>query len=157
MHYSCFTILVALIACFGVYPIDGFSLSTKTIHLQRQRTPGNSSPLLFHIGNTRQQTFFRSSSDDTDDLAKSTETPAEASEPSTVPSQKSWGVTKTILLTVPLFFKFLVVLVIKFMTDLVVFPLLFSYRMCRRAKRKVLGVFRKTKKDTKLPNGETRP
>lgn len=69
--------------------------------------------------------------------------------------QQSWGVTKTILLTVPLFFKFLVVLVIKFMTDLVVFPLLFSYRMCRRAKRKVLGWFPKKKED--LPNGETRP
>jgi hypothetical protein len=155
MHYPCFTILVALLACFGVSPIDGFSLATKTINLQRQQSHGNNP--IYNKGNTRQRTFFRSSADDTDDLAKSTETPTEASEPAKVPSQKSWGVTKTILLTVPLFFKFLVVLVIKFMTDLVVFPLLFSYRMCRRAKRKVLGVFSKSKKDTKLPNGETRP
>lgn len=166
MKYSFITTLAALVACFFVLPVDGFSVSPTTV-IRRQHTPYGSSPShLFPTANSRHTVFLSSPSDDTDDLSKQTDetTPADASETSNKLSStkdsssqdRSWGVTKTILLTVPLFFKFLIVLVIKFMTDLVVFPLLFSYRMCRRAKRKVLGVFN-NKKDTKLPNGETRP
>lgn len=51
------------------------------------------------------------------------------------------SVAKTILLTVPLFCKFVVVLLIKFVTDLVVFPLLFLYRLVGTAKRKVIKRF----------------
>mmetsp|Transcript_10693 Transcript_10693/g.30489 ORF Transcript_10693/g.30489 Transcript_10693/m.30489 type:complete len:152 (+) Transcript_10693:163-618(+) len=59
------------------------------------------------------------------------------------------GITKTVLLTVPLFCKFVIVLLIKFATDLVLYPLLFLYRLLRAAKRSVfakIGSFKKTDK-----------
>ena len=160
MKYA--TICTAIVACFGV--IEGFSVISTT-RIQRQHSDSPSLSLVRSETNRiRQQSLVLSTpSDDADDLAKPTDESVPAVEPSqlstndssttasSAPPKKSWGVTKTILLTVPLFFKFLVVLVIKFMTDLIVFPLLVSYRMCRRAKRKVLGMF-----ETK-PNGETRP
>ena len=55
------------------------------------------------------------------------------------------SIVKTVLLTVPLFCKFVVVLVIKLLTDVVVFPLLFLYRLAGQAKRKVLKMFTKNK------------
>jgi hypothetical protein len=51
------------------------------------------------------------------------------------------SIAKTILLTVPLFCKFVIVLLIKFVTDLVVFPLLFLYRLAGTAKRTVMKKF----------------
>lgn len=63
------------------------------------------------------------------------------------------SLTKTILLTVPLFCKFVVVLLIKFVTDLVVFPLLFLYRLAGVVKRKVLKQFGSHDKFNKV-NGE---
>ena len=63
------------------------------------------------------------------------------------------GVVKTVLLAVPLFCKFVIVLVIKFLTDLVVFPLLFLYRLARLAKRKVFGG-PKDDLNKPSPNGE---
>ncbi|KAL3801139.1 hypothetical protein ACHAW5_011087 [Stephanodiscus triporus] len=42
-----------------------------------------------------------------------------------------------------LLFKLTIVLLVKFATDIVVFPLLFLYRMARLGKRKVLMGFRK--------------
>jgi hypothetical protein len=55
------------------------------------------------------------------------------------------------LLTVPLFLKFVAVLMIKFVTDLVVFPVLFLYRLAHNAKRKVVNLF---KKDPGRLNGD---
>jgi len=51
------------------------------------------------------------------------------------------GITRTILLAVPLLIKFVVLLLIKFMTDLIVFPLLFLYRFAISTKRKVMKKF----------------
>ena len=51
------------------------------------------------------------------------------------------SLAKTILLTVPLFCKFVIVLLIKFVTDLVVFPLLFLYRLAGTVKRKIMKKF----------------
>lgn len=48
------------------------------------------------------------------------------------------GITKTVLLAVPLFCKFVVILLLKFVTDLVVYPLLFLYRLAGTAKRKIM-------------------
>jgi len=39
----------------------------------------------------------------------------------------------------PLFAKFMIVLVVKFLTDLVVFPCLFVYRIARLVKRKIIN------------------
>ena len=55
------------------------------------------------------------------------------------------SITKTVLLTVPLFCKFVVVLLIKLLTDVVVFPLLFLYRLVGQMKRKFLKMFSKGK------------
>uniref|UniRef100_A0A7S1Z397 Uncharacterized protein n=1 Tax=Trieres chinensis TaxID=1514140 RepID=A0A7S1Z397_TRICV len=51
------------------------------------------------------------------------------------------GALAALLLGPPLFAKFVIVLVVKFLTDLVVFPLLFLYRLVRLGKNKVLGLF----------------
>lgn len=68
-------------------------------------------------------------------------------------SDEKRSVAKTVLLTVPLFCKFVVVLLIKFVTDLIVFPLLFLYRLAGVAKRKVLKMFGADGKIDKV-NGE---
>ena len=65
------------------------------------------------------------------------------------------GVAKTILV-VPLFCKFVVVLLIKFITDLVVFPLLFLYRLAGIGKRRFLKMIGKgTPEINGKQNGET--
>jgi hypothetical protein len=66
------------------------------------------------------------------------------------------GVTKTVLLTVPLFCKFVIVLLIKLVTDLFVFPLLFLYRLAGLAKRRILRIFAgKGPKKDDAPNGSS--
>lgn len=76
-------------------------------------------------------------------------------EPTQVTSPKSkdepmrGGISRTIVLAVPLMLKFVVVLLIKFLTDLVVFPLLLLYRFARRTKRRVLRLFGATANDDK--------
>jgi hypothetical protein len=76
------------------------------------------------------------------------ETPEEQTEPKALETKtpvkddvKKGGVTRTVLLAVPLFCKFAIVLFIKFLTDVIVFPLLFLYRMARLSKRKLLRLF----------------
>jgi hypothetical protein len=72
----------------------------------------------------------------------------------------SSGVTRTLLLAVPLFCKFVLVLMIKFVTDLIVYPLLLLYRGARITKRRVLRMFNGGSSDSsssskrKAVNGE---
>ena len=56
--------------------------------------------------------------------------------------EETRGVAKTILM-VPLFCKFVIVLLIKFITDLIVFPLLFLYRLVGIGKRRFLKLIGK--------------
>ena len=70
------------------------------------------------------------------------------------PQEEKSGITRTVLLTVPLFFKFVIVLVIKFVTDLIVFPLLFLYRLAGIGKRRFYKLIGKGPSTTKA-NGET--
>lgn len=51
------------------------------------------------------------------------------------------GLITALILGPPLLAKFMVVLIVKFLTDIVVFPLLFLYRICKSAKNKVVGFF----------------
>uniref|UniRef100_A0A7S4NFP5 Uncharacterized protein n=1 Tax=Odontella aurita TaxID=265563 RepID=A0A7S4NFP5_9STRA len=67
--------------------------------------------------------------------------------------KESSGFITALLLAPPLFVKFVIVLCVKLITDIVVFPLLFLYRMARLAKNKVLGVFNKGG-DSDALNGE---
>lgn len=80
-----------------------------------------SSPLSIPGGNVNNNASSSSSTTTTGDVVKKEER--------TVQSK---------LLTVPLFLKFIAVLLIKFVTDVVVYPLLLFYRLARRTKRKVL-------------------
>lgn len=56
---------------------------------------------------------------------------------------KKTSSAKTVLLTIPLFIKFCIVLVIKAVTDLLVFPVLLLWRFATRVKRRTLGLFRR--------------
>jgi hypothetical protein len=69
--------------------------------------------------------------------------------------EEKWGITRTVLLTVPLFCKFVIVLVIKFLTDLIVFPLLWLYRLVGLAKRRILRLVGKGPKKDDAPNGSS--
>lgn len=50
------------------------------------------------------------------------------------------GFVTAMVMGPPLIFKFGIVLVVKVLTDLVVFPLLWLYRVCRLIKNKVMGL-----------------
>lgn len=78
------------------------------------------------------------------------------SEKSEEPGEEKRGITKTVLLTVPLFCKFVIVLIIKFVTDLIVFPLLILYRLAGLAKRRILRLFGKGPKKDDAPNGASK-
>lgn len=93
-------------------------------------------------------------SEESKEEEKAASTPAEVGdEVDEDGSEEKRSLAKTILLTVPLFCKFVVVLLIKFVTDLVVFPLLFLYRLAGVAKRKVFKLFGSGDKFGKV-NGE---
>ena len=59
---------------------------------------------------------------------------------------------RIVLLTIPLFCKFVVVLLLKFATDLIVYPLLFLYRLAGIVKRKF---FRLIGRKPEKTNGES--
>jgi hypothetical protein len=67
---------------------------------------------------------------------------------------KKKNTTMTVILTIPLFIKFFAVLCIKFLTDAVVFPSLFLYRILRKTKRKIISLFQQGPASIK-PNGAT--
>jgi hypothetical protein len=104
----------------------------------------------------------QASSDDEAAEAANTEKAAAGTPPqetnadsSLEPKKKSSGVWwKTAALALPLFCKFVIVLVIKFLTDLVVYPLLLLYRLARLTKRRILGLFSSKGKDEKV-NGSS--
>lgn len=62
--------------------------------------------------------------------------------------------TRTVLLTIPLFCKFVVVLLIKLVTDVIVFPFLFLYRLVGIGKRKFLKAIGKGDGKREKTNGE---
>jgi len=67
--------------------------------------------------------------------------------------KKKKSTSTSVLFTVPLLFKFIAVLCIKFLTDAVVFPSLFLYRLIRRIKRKTISFFQQD--GSIKPNGAT--
>mmetsp|Transcript_26516 Transcript_26516/g.37376 ORF Transcript_26516/g.37376 Transcript_26516/m.37376 type:complete len:170 (-) Transcript_26516:298-807(-) len=80
--------------------------------------------------------------DENDD--EKTPTPAEERE-----KAEGFGPLTAALIAVPLFCKFIIVLVIKFLTDLVVYPLLLLYRLARMTKNKLLKLGGKDDDDQK--------
>ena len=64
------------------------------------------------------------------------------------------------IMMVPLFCKFMVVLMIKFVKDLVVFPSLFVWRLAIKTKQKIVGWFDKVSfgstASTYKPNGSAK-
>mmetsp|Transcript_10556 Transcript_10556/g.13783 ORF Transcript_10556/g.13783 Transcript_10556/m.13783 type:complete len:93 (-) Transcript_10556:226-504(-) len=61
---------------------------------------------------------------------------------------EGFGPLTAALLAIPLLCKFVIVLLIKFMTDLVVYPLLLLYRLARMTKNKFLRLIGKEDKDS---------
>lgn len=51
------------------------------------------------------------------------------------------GILKILFISVPLFCKFCIVLLVKFLTDLVVYPLLWLYRLAHLTKNRILKLF----------------
>ena len=82
-------------------------------------------------------------------------TDVSASTPPSEENEEDTGsVTRTVLLAVPLFCKFVIVLLIKFVTDLIVFPLLFLFRVARRAKKSVMRAISGSPRDKDV-NGKS--
>jgi len=53
------------------------------------------------------------------------------------------GFLTALIVGPPLIAKFAIVLMVKFLTDVIVFPLLFLYRMCKSLKNRIVGLFGK--------------
>lgn len=86
-------------------------------------------------------------------LFESTEDIVDDNDPSAVVEDddinSKGGLLKIILISVPLFCKFCIVLMVKFLTDLVVYPLLILYRLARLTKRRFLKLVGMDTKNTK--------
>lgn len=85
--------------------------------------------------------------DDGNEIEASTERDASASASASIdeetkksPKERS-GFLTALILGPPLIAKFGIVLLVKLATDLVVFPLLFLYRICKIAKNKIASLF----------------
>merc|ERR1719343_976306 len=85
--------------------------------------------------NTRMAMTMNDSSDDSSGENNEATTKRDKGDETSNKTEKS-----NVILVFPLFCKFMVVLLIKFLTDLVVYPSLLLYRFMRRMKRKVLEV-----------------
>jgi ubiquitin len=92
--------------------------------------------------NRRSSPFLRANNNDEDNnepTEQPTTTPATESNESVVTQDKG-GKKKNSLSLIPLFFKFCVVLAVKFITDVLVFPPLFFWRFVRLVYRKCRNV-----------------
>ena len=144
-----FLILVSYCKAFHV-----ISPSTSKSLLPRRSIPSRNHPFQHHrsAGSSNAATapwplgnaLFMTSSDESE--KETTSDPAEAvaraeADPNEDDDVSTSSVTRTILLAIPLFCKFVIVLLIKFVTDLVVYPLLLLYRFARLTKRRILKMF----------------
>lgn len=101
------------------------------------------SDLLFNIvarGDTRQRFMIEIpdnvSEDNEEKIGSQDKTKTNSDEP-------SGSIARTLLLAVPLFCKFIIVLLIKFLTDAVVYPILFLARLVRLTKNRFLKLIGK--------------
>lgn len=67
----------------------------------------------------------------------------EVKETKETPKKERNGFWTAIILAPPLIAKFGIVLICKVITDLIVFPLLFLFRISKSAKNKIVGIFKK--------------
>ena len=120
-----------------------------------QRKHNNGAAILTRTG--------MASDDETDDVKKTTRKRSTSIKKGSFPStyadsleqnKTTGGLLRTLLLAVPLFCKFCIVLAIKFATDLVVYPFLFAYRLARQTKKRIKEKFF-TKEEE--PNGAAPP
>ncbi len=73
--------------------------------------------------------------------AKSVDATTSSSSDSAERANNRGSLSRTLFMAVPLMLKFALVLMIKFLTDLVVFPLLFTYRGARIMKRRITKIW----------------
>jgi hypothetical protein len=107
-----------------IIPVNGESLRLSTILYLRKLEPDDSSGM-----------------DDRDKASEETPVISARSEEHTTTIVNNNATTKR-LLSLPLFIKFVAVLFIKFITDLVVFPALLLYRMAHIVKRTLTSLFK---------------
>jgi hypothetical protein len=81
-----------------------------------------------------------SSNDDDSASEAAVEIPTDDDDDVDAPEARG-GIIKILFISVPLFCKFCIVLLVKFLTDLVVYPLLVLYRLARLTKRRILRLF----------------
>jgi hypothetical protein len=108
------------------------TINSPVSHLFGSRRPKCSSPSLFMTEEPKEP--------------EETETKQEktiSEKDSNSGHEKKRGAVTTALLAVPLVIKFVLVLFIKFLSDAVVFPVLFLSRFAKRIKRKILKFFGK--------------
>lgn len=77
----------------------------------------------------------------TDITTSSTDTTEETPEVNTKKKKERSGFVTALILGPPLITKFAIVLLVKFLTDVVVFPFLIFYRFVKMSKNKVVGLF----------------
>lgn len=135
---------ILLAQCFA------FTLRCPAVTTSNARIAA-SSPLFRSTQVTKRVPLFMSTDEPKGEEAAAVEDVDEDDEDG---AEEPRSLLRTIILTVPLFCKFCVVLAIKFVTDLIVFPLLFLYRLAGLTKRRILKMFGSGGKIDKV-NGET--
>mmetsp|Transcript_33047 Transcript_33047/g.70439 ORF Transcript_33047/g.70439 Transcript_33047/m.70439 type:complete len:196 (-) Transcript_33047:238-825(-) len=162
-----------LAAAAAVVVVSGFSapkLATTTTRRQRQRDPARSAtssfpdPVRVRLSTTRRpmtkdaeeektveatpageaSSPAGTNGDAASDISPANSKDAAVSSKSDDESSSSSSSGFSLVLLPTLLFKFLVVMCVKFATDVVVFPALWLYRLARLGKRKVVGLFVKS-------------
>ena len=149
---SLVTLLLTPCFAFNIVRNDAVVRSKVTIP-----TPTALSPL---FGNQRSKAPMIFMTDDSKEPDETDETEVESVGSKETEVEESLGEKKvvnarTVLLSLPLFVKFAIVLLLKFATDLVVFPLLFLYRLAGIGKRKFLSLIGSGSDKLPKTNGET--
>mmetsp|Transcript_7666 Transcript_7666/g.11001 ORF Transcript_7666/g.11001 Transcript_7666/m.11001 type:complete len:162 (+) Transcript_7666:81-566(+) len=140
------TLFASQCVAFGIVGRTGSksrSAATMSPLFVRQSDEQRNNRLLLSTERTTTTAMFMAENGAKDDEIENNKNPAEERE-----KAEGFGPLTAALLAVPLVCKFVIVLLIKFMTDLVVYPLLLLYRLARMTKNKFLRLIGKDDKDS---------
>lgn len=146
---------LAIASCVSFVNVDAYVVQPTQSRILPTRTLGcsNTSPLfsvnkaqrshrpLYMTSDSEKHSETETASDKT---GKDSDVSAESGEVTTTGSSDDKGadgnMLKNVFLMVPLMAKFAIVLVVKLLTDAVVFPILFFIRLLRSVKNKILSI-----------------
>jgi hypothetical protein len=136
-----------------VVQCSAFQILRNNVGLQSKSTILLPSPDSNLFGNTRSNSPIIFMTDDSNDPDETdTQNVEETSKGGMGKTEEKR--TGTMLLTIPLFCKFVLILLLKFVTDVIVFPLLFLYRLVGRGRRRFLSAIGKGGDKHEKTNGE---